>query len=34
MPTRERPSLTHVDESGRLRMVDVGSGPSWYEAKA
>ena len=27
MPTRERPSLTHVDESGRLRMVDVGSKP-------
>jgi cyclic pyranopterin monophosphate synthase len=27
MPTRERTSLTHMDESGRLRMVDVGSKP-------
>ena len=27
MPKREHTSLTHVDESGRLRMVDVGGKP-------
>src|SRR4029453_6320971 len=25
MPSRKRPALSHVDESGRVRMVDVGA---------
>jgi len=27
MPKRETPALSHVDRSGRLRMVDVGAKP-------